>query len=529
MKKIIRDTFRIAGIFIFGGIALQSCETDPDNLGEQFFANGAAQGSQSAFDVVAYNLSNNDTIRVDSTRLESAASGYATLGAFSEPVFGMQKSSYVTQVRMPSYPASFGTNAVADSAVLTIKPLYAADSLTTATDANYVYPDGGVSAKKVVTSYPISKYGKSKKTMTLKVYEVNDFLGSYTDKIYSDRNVGMGDMIGSKTLTGNVTNVVITKNSDNSALWSSDAAGIRIPLDATFFQNKIIAQSGTANMADAASFIRYFKGLKVMVDENDGYIFQFKPSAVSLKLYYKYDVTSNGTTTRTPANYTFDMAPYIPSTSGLNVYYNQIQYDRANTPVAAIPSVPNSTAGDAKIYAQGMGGPGIGLKIPQATVQSIRDLYNQKKIAIISAKIRLYVDSSTWGNTYAQPSSFVLRQSNLYTYLSDLWSLASAGYKTTTPNTTTNPSYYDLSVTQTMKDLIEKSTTAGDFNLVANVGNYTFTTSGIPTGYVGTAGAQGKFSQNFNTRAYTPNRVVLVGTDATNAKRAQLILTYGSK
>lgn len=42
----------------------------------------------------------------------------------------MQKSAYVTQVRLSSYTPDFGTNPVLDSAVMLIKPSYSADSIT---------------------------------------------------------------------------------------------------------------------------------------------------------------------------------------------------------------------------------------------------------------------------------------------------------------------------------------------------------------------------------------------------------------
>jgi hypothetical protein len=64
----------------------------------------------------------------------------ATLGAFDESNFGMQKSSYVTQVRLNSYNPDFGTNAKVDSVVLEMKPLYqtATDSVKTNTvDDNF--------------------------------------------------------------------------------------------------------------------------------------------------------------------------------------------------------------------------------------------------------------------------------------------------------------------------------------------------------------------------------------------------------
>ncbi|MGZ5192972.1 MAG: DUF4270 family protein, partial [Kaistella sp.] len=286
MTKNIKKLFNITASLVIGSLILWNCEPEADMLGSQFFQNGA-QGTESLYDVIAYNVNNNDTIRTDNQRLQSA-----TLGAFNEPQFGLQKSSYVSQVRLSNYSPEFGTNPVLDSAVLVIKPVYAADSVTTTTAEDYIYPVGAVPAKKVVTTYPVAKYGKTKingKTIfNIRVNEVNDFLGSNTDQIYSDRSVSTGTLLGSKIFDGTINAIKITKDSDNSDLYVRDAS-LRIPLDSTFFQNKIITKGSAPELADAASFIRYFKGLKLSVVENDGYIFNFDPNSVVINLYYKKD------------------------------------------------------------------------------------------------------------------------------------------------------------------------------------------------------------------------------------------------
>ena len=156
MINNIQKLFKITASLVIGSVILWSCEPDADQLGSQFFQNGA-QGTETPYPVIAYNVKNNDTIRTDAARLQSA-----TLGAFTEPQFGMQKSSYVSQARLSSYAPDFGANPVLDSAVLVLKPLYPTDSVTTTTVEDYIYPVGTVAAKKVVSTYPITKYGRTK-------------------------------------------------------------------------------------------------------------------------------------------------------------------------------------------------------------------------------------------------------------------------------------------------------------------------------------------------------------------------------
>ncbi|MCQ4034297.1 DUF4270 family protein [Kaistella montana] len=528
MIKNIKKTFNITASLVIGSLILWSCESDADQLGSQFFQNGA-EGTETPYDVIAYNVFNGDSVRTDNSRLQTA-----TLGAFNEPQFGLQKSAYVSQVRLPSYEPNFGTNAVLDSAVLVIKPTYPTDSVTTTTVEDYIYPDGNVAAKKVVTTYPITKYGKTKlnggKTVfNIKVNEVTEFLGSNSDKIFSNKVVTTGALLGTKVFNGNISSIKVTKDSDNSELYLREA-NIRIPLDSAFFQNKIISKSSSPELADAASFIRYFKGLKISVDENDGYIFSFDPNTVEINLYYKNDgiKDADGIVTREEASYTLDLG-------SSNTHFNEVKFDRAGTASETALATIDQVNGDDKIFAQGIGGPGIGLRIPAATVAAIKELYKNEKIGIISAKIRLYTDKTNWDNNYTKPNYFVVRQRDLTPaagepeylddFLEDMSALAyNANYSLVkTYDLDKNPAYYDIGITQTFKNIIEKE--ADNHDLILNVGSYTTDTSGNLLGLT----YPNLGAQNFNTRAYTPNRAVFVGSDPANDKRVKLLISYGKK
>ncbi len=523
MIKKFTKLLNITASLLIGSLILWNCEPDADQLGSQFFQNGAT-GNEDYFDIIAYNVFNgtpgvlnSDSIRADATRLQSA-----TLGAFREPQFGLQKSNYVSQVRLSSYNPDFGTNPVLDSAVLVIKPLYAADSVKTTTTDDYVYPDGAVAAKKVVNTYPILKYGQTKingrTIFNIKVHEVTQFLYSNTDAVYSNKNVTTGAEIGGRAFNGDISSIKITRDSDNSELYNRDA-NIRIPMDSAFFQNKIIAKVGSPDLADAASFIRYFRGIKVSVDENDGYLFNFDPTSVVINLYYKKDIVSGSTTTREAAVFPLDLGT-------ANAHFSQIIFDRTGTPSASVINMqPQDTIqGQQKLYAQGMGGPGVGLKLRATDIAAIRDMYNNEKIGIVSAKFRLYTDVESWNNNFKKPNYFVVKQKNLNTFLEDMTTLAY------TPNYSLvkgydldkNPGYYDIGITQTFKNIIEKNEPARDF--IINVGTYTTDASGALSGLI-----QPALAQTYNTRAFTPNRVVLVGTSPGNDRGAKLIVTYGKK
>lgn len=495
-----------------------SCEAEPDELGTQFFQTGTAQGTEVGFDVIAYNVNNNNVLEADNDKLTEA-----TLGAFDEPNFGMQKSSYVTQVRLSAYDPDFGVNPVVDSVVLQMKPLYytVADSVQKPTEVDVTYT-GEIPAKKVVTSYPIKKYGKAKRNLTIKVHEVTDFLNSIETNYNSDYQVSTGTELGTKTFDGFVRSVKITKKSDNAELLSRDAA-LRIPLMASFFQNKIIDKKGSFELKDAASFIRYFKGLRISVDEVDGYIFNFNPNEITTIIYYKHDKSATDNS-KVDATYTLDLG-------SSNVHFNQIGYNRPSAYTTAINNI-NTNTGDATLYLQGMGGPGAEIVIPQPIIDKLKALYKNDKAGILSAKVRLYTDSDLWKSSYAKPSTFTVLTKDAskspaeFSFLKDLIAFQYSGaYKmVNTVDIDKNPAYYEIGITQTIKNIVEKE--ESNKPIAINVGS--FQTSSTTGAFLGV---------DFTNRAYTPNRIVIVGTDPNldsnpnpaDSKYAQLKVIYSKK
>ncbi|WP_051887187.1 DUF4270 domain-containing protein [Chryseobacterium piperi] len=521
---MIKRTFAMIFLAIFGSVLLYNCEPDPDSLGEQLFVDDAAQGKEQLFDVTAFNIINNDSIKSDATQLAAAV-----LGAFKEDQFGMQKASYITQVRLPSYNPDFGTNAKVDSVVLVIKypqNTYAADSLTTITDENYIYPEGSIPAKKEIKSYPIlDKFGKAKKTLTINVNEVTDFLRSPTDSVKSNAVFAYNStVLGTKVFNGKVSTVTITKDSDNSELFTTPTPGIRIQLDnaKTLFQEKIIDKKGKPELMDASNFIRHFRGLRISVQEEDGYLFQFLPTNVDLIMYYKNDKVENGTTTRPQTAYTFNLG------NG-NTHIGQYQYDRTGSPLqTASSTLGNRETGDKKLYAQGMGGPSIGVKIPDSEIKKLKTLYQNDKAAIISAKIRIYTDDSAWDNKYKKPNSFTFLQKDKETasspvkttFTTDLTTLAGApGYAMyKTFNLDKNPAYYEFTVTKSLKDLVETGVSNEFKYYRIDLGG--FLNNSDNTGFLGT---------KYTARSFSRDRAVFVGSDAGNANQIKLRVTYGTK
>jgi len=363
------------------------------------------------------------------------------------------------------------------------------------------------------------------------VNEVKTFLKSASDTVKSNDVFDFDiNVLGSKVFNGNVSSVVITKDDGGAALFNASTPGIRIPLDKTFFQNKIIAKKDQPELQDASNFIRHFRGLRVSVTESDGYLFQFSPNDMEMIMYYKYDKTENGTTTRPQTSYSFVLG------AG-NAHIGQYQYGRTGSVLGDLITnnmIGNRLTGDAKLYTQAMGGNSIGIKIPESTITNLKKRVQQEKAGIISAKIRMYVDP-VWNNTkykkpteftllrrYVDPSSDTKVKSN---FTNDLLKLAGApGYTIFRAyDVDKDITYYDFVVTQSIKEMIEpesKPSTDKTETKYFKIDLGSFERNSDGTSYIG---------YKSTTSSYDTRRAVFTGTNTTDPNKVKLMVTYGKK
>jgi len=481
----------ILSVFLFGGLMV-SCNSDSDDLGKNLFDGNSVTGNQVSYDLVTYNINNGDVVRADSYALQRA-----TLGAFTEGQFGTQKSAYVTQVRLSKYAPDFGTSPIVDSVVLEIKPQYDATTKA-ATTTNVTH--GGQAAKQTLTKYEAVKYGNPAATMNIDVHEIATDLGVVgTEKLSNSPVATSGLPLGTKVFSGNVYAVSINKTSDNTALLTREA-GLRIQLDKNYFQTKIANKSGATELSNESNFINYFKGLKISVQENDGYLINFAPNEVTMIMYYRSGGKSN--------TFSFDLG-------SSNVHFSKISYTRSATFNAVMANI-NSTNGDPLLYMQGMGGPGAGIKLNGAGISDLKRLYKERGAAILSAKVRLYTDTNTWNNSYTKPVGFLVRKQGETDFITDLKTmLGNSNYSLVKAySTNSNPSYYDIDITKTIKDIVEKEAEAKD--LIVNIGEYLTSNGNL-------------VSENYNNNVSSPYRAVFVGTNTTNNNRPKLMVTYVTK
>lgn len=548
MTHNLKKTFAILSLAIFGSAILYNCEPDPDSLGEQLFNKDAAKGEEVSYPIIAYNINNNDTVRSDASRLITGLSGTGAalstgvLGSFTEGQFGMQKASYVTQLRMPTDNFDFnGPNPKIDSVVLVVRPpantlentYYITDSIKApgAYDKNdFMVGTETVPVSIEKKSYPVRKYGKiggASKSMTINVHEVTSFLDANNEAFQrSNAVVGTGELLGSGVFDGNVSTVTVTKKSDNSNLFTGNL-GFRIKLSNTdFFKTHILDKKGKPELQDASNFTRYFKGIRLSVEGTDKYLFQFSPDDMELIMYYKYDKTENSTTTRPQTTLNFNLG-------NLNAHIGQYEYNRGGYPVESALS-NSKPSGDPRLFVQGMGGPSIGVKIPDQTINDLKKLFADNKIGIVGAKIRMYADPLTFTNAhsvdgdrkftlvpliYKEGSTTMIDYSKL-SFTSDV--AAGLNMYIYSKKTDTTPEYYDFVVTKTLKNIVEggANVSAADMvnnPLLINMGTFVKNAQG------GAVGAK------FTTRAVDANRAIFTGSDASSKYGIKLMVTYATK
>jgi len=450
MKK--KSIVRIFAIFAINVFIASSCESDADQLGKQFLSDTASIDNLD-LDIIAYNVDNKNKIKSNAKVLESAL-----LGAFNEEIFGMRKASYVTQLIPNDFNRDFGKNPTVDSVILQIVPKYKkADSL-------HIY------GKKKLDNAPAK--------LTIKVAEINEFIGSNDLEIDSDKLIKEGIELGKDTI------------------FLNKPKAINIKLDSDFFKTKIIDKQGQNEMKDVAEILFYF-------------LFYFNPSKISLKMYYSYEKTEpSQTVTKKNDILTFNLG-------NVNTQFSQFKFDRPPAYKSIIDKI-DTINGDPKLYLQGAGGAGTEFKIPDSAIKKLSSLYFNENAGILSAKIVLNNDESIWNNDLEKPSNFTVLQKGTEQFMEDMIILRQSGFsQVNAKDLDKNNAYYELDITQTLKNIIEKG--ADNKPITINVGTFAVNDKGELKGWDNT------------TRAYTPNRIVLVGSDPTNDKRARLKVVYAKK
>jgi len=474
----------------------------------------------------------------------------------------------------------------APSDTVSTKKIYTHLGSTTKYDNNTT---DNVDTFRIVTKYKLNGIYPLSPTSTsfpISINTVTNFLFSTADDftyapLLSKSNVSIGQQL-SLNSSGNVGNYTVTpyiyttkyadtkgntvsqiytysgsvRSTKNVAQTNAESvAGYRIPLDKSFFQTNIINKQGSNDLIDDARFIRFINGIKITVDPSttQGFLINFNPSLSNqvIRLYYSYTKKKSSGTITTGNTY-FDLSLNSANNVKMGLYAhtrNGIYQSGTST---------NAILGNNRLYLQGMGGPKIAIKLDDAKLAEIRNNVSTKGWSIIDAKLRfnevtadgynLDNPRAIHGYLYDDTAIPVAQDYKKYTIFQDFFDFRnkpafySNEYLNNTSSTslftnnsyydrTIDPKYYEISLTSTLKDIVEKNGTNNP--IIVEMGNYEYvpltsqTYGGLPYVYnYGTFNSGSKLvtkSENF----YSPFRMVFYGNTETDiTKKLRLEITY---
>lgn len=312
------------------------------------------------------------------------------LGQYTQAPFGTKKANILAQVVLPALNPVFGansqstedTNSAQEEETAVEAFLYIPFSNTYAANATYVTD----------TEYTIdSLYGYSDASFKLSVKELNYFLRDVDptnelqrQEYFSDFDVSsyLGTSIGTDS-TYTISKKSITRYQFDNPTTSTDesgqvadvlAPGIRVKLDPSFFQAKILDKEGADELSNLDTFKNYFRGIAISgVNFSKDLMMLLNLSRARLEVVYTYKSGENTLKSR-----------YDLRLKGIevNLFENSNETFTINN---------SDTSSISRIYLSGAEGQHAQIKLfSDAELAELKE----KKIMITDASLFLYVDES---------------------------------------------------------------------------------------------------------------------------------------
>ena len=336
---------------LFFGLLLASCDNTFNEVGADIVGDTSFEfGTPKSYDAIAYTQSLG---AMDSKNLPVNA-----LGIYNNPVFGLTKANFATQLQLavlnPIFDAALSPEI--DSVYLTI-PYFSAK---TATD------DAGVGTYELD-----SIYGPEAATLDLKIYESGFYIrdldptsttqsvqGYYTNQ-NADFDAVKGSILLNDDVSDNQNTAFLFSNSEYNELTTSTEGvksivrkvpAMHLKLNKTFFKNKIF-EAPTGKLLNNNIFKEYFRGLYFKVD-NAGTsagnlaLLNFKAGAITIS--YKQYASAPDNDPDTP------LPDKVQKSIVLNLAGNSVSLlEQTNSANYTAALTGNATTGDSKLFLKG--------------------------------------------------------------------------------------------------------------------------------------------------------------------------------
>jgi hypothetical protein len=396
-------------------VTFLSCEDDFNRIGTNVVSGGHFDLNRAYIDVFSYNR--------NITSVQTNALPIYQLGRYTDPVYGEKQAYIVTQLSLQTPNPTFGAydqaeedNADTDDNHLTIPENETITQVYLDIPFFSTLEETDEDGNRTFTID--STYGNAAASFQLRVEELTYYLRDLDpvsqfqqpQKYFSDQDFSAytGALLYNQLFTIDPAEIVIYKEDDpetekNEAEEVKErlTPRIRIPLNSTFFQQKIIDAEGSTSLLNNVNFHEYFRGLYISTSSfSDDLLMLFDLSQAQVTIEYEYDKVDTKNTDTTDD----DEIIQETATVGLSLAGNIIN-SMVNSPYPPeIDEQLNNNDNASRLYLQG--GQGTLVEIKLFDEDDSDDRLNEIKAnnwLINEANLTFYIDRETLDNAGNAP------------------------------------------------------------------------------------------------------------------------------
>lgn len=400
MSRKIVSTLKNVGVSIALLFGIIACEKDLEDIAIGLVDNEYFSVGDTIFEIISYNI-NIDSSRVDNNSSEIPLS---LIGVSRDETFGLKKSSFISQVLLPLVGVDFGENATIDTVILDI-PYFSTkseedqDAFDPITGDPIDDEDGN---PLQVPDFSLdSVYGNTSQEFNITVNELGTYLNQLDpddptkrNAYYSDKEYELEDELYSGDFLTNRNDTVLyvirrSLDGDPNTIDQIDtikslngAPSMKFNLDEEYFKNNFIDNPNSSDFENNASFIRFFKGLSIAANGEDGALINVAGTNATMTIYYSNDVEdSDGETVRTAQTMRFGFGGVKTGNYDNNYAGFPIEDDLLN---------PDKENGEPRLYVQGAAGTEVIIELfSPETLEMLRN----EEFLINEASIKIYIDN----------------------------------------------------------------------------------------------------------------------------------------
>ena len=416
MLQNILITIKKYGLLLALFFGIVSCEKDLEDIAIGLIDNNFFSVGDSLIEIVAYNV-NIDSSRVDNNNVSKTP--LYLIGINRDAIFGSKKGVLISQVFLPVSGVDFGDNATIDTVILDI-PYYATkngfqDAVDP--DTGNIINDGDGNPIQVPNFILDSVYGNTSQEFNIAVNELETFLNvldpldpTNIKSYYSNKEYQLKDELFSGDFLTNRNDTVLyvlrkgldgdpsTINQIDTIKALNGNPSMKFNLDENYFQNNFIGNQNSGVFDSNESFLRFFKGLYIDSNGEDGALINVAGSNAKFTIYYTNDIIEDegadedlnyngilgetGVTVRTPQTMNFHFG---------GVRTGKYVNDYAGFPIENYLLNPNKENGEEKLFVQGAAGSQVILEL--FTDENLEELRNENWL-INEANITIYLDGN---------------------------------------------------------------------------------------------------------------------------------------